>query len=75
MLWEVTDKDTDRLTQEMLNAIQGKEGTEGSPLENPPTDIPLLVARARSLCKWYLTKAALSVYGLPIHLVNDGSKI
>ncbi|XP_066984369.1 separin isoform X2 [Macrobrachium rosenbergii] len=71
MLWEVTDKDTDNLTQEMLNAVQGKSGKAGSPLENPPADLALLVAQARSVCNWYLTKAAVCVYGLPVHILNN----
>lgn len=71
MLWDVTDKDTDKLTQEMFLAIRGENGPAGTALEKPPSDVALLVARARSLCKWYLTRAALSVYGLPLHFVNN----
>ncbi|XP_042874759.1 separin-like isoform X2 [Penaeus japonicus] len=71
MLWDVTDKDTDNLTLEMLRALQGINGAPGSPLANPPSDIPLVVARSRSICRWYLTAAALTVYGLPLHVVNS----
>lgn len=74
MLWDVTDKDTDNLTLEMLRALQGINGVPGSPLANPPSDIPLLVARSRSICRWYLTAAALTVYGLPLHVVNSNSE-
>lgn len=71
MLWEVTDKDTDKLTQGMLRALQGYPGSENSSLANPPTDVALLVSRSRGLCHWYSTAAALVVYGLPLHLVTS----
>lgn len=70
MLWEVTDKDTDKVTQGMLGALQGHPGSETSSLANPPTDVALLVSRSRGLCHWYSTAAALVVYGLPLHLIT-----
>ncbi|CAL4079627.1 unnamed protein product [Meganyctiphanes norvegica] len=70
MLWEVTDKDTDKVTQVMLRALLGQGETESSTLANPPTDVALLVSRSRGLCHWYSTAAALVVYGLPLHLVH-----
>ncbi|MCL4128538.1 UNVERIFIED_CONTAM: hypothetical protein GTU68_029335 [Idotea baltica] len=69
MLWEVMDKDTDLLTREMIRALRGIKGPPGSPLEEPPSDLALLVAKARPLCSWYLISAALVVYGLPLQVV------
>lgn len=69
MLWEVMDKDTDLVTREMVRALTGQKTCEGSPLEDPPSDFPLMVARARPLCSWYLISAALVVYGLPLQVV------
>ncbi|XP_071525354.1 uncharacterized protein Sse isoform X6 [Panulirus ornatus] len=70
MLWDVTDKDTDFLTCGMIRALQGKDGDPATPLATPPSDVALLVARSRSLCRWYLTAAALTVYGLPLQVIN-----
>ncbi|XP_045623802.1 separin isoform X2 [Procambarus clarkii] len=70
MLWDVTDKDTDVLTRGMIRALRGEDGEPGTPLATPPSDIALLVARSRFLCRWYLTAAALTVYGLPLHVID-----
>ena len=69
MLWEVTDRATDHITVEMIQALQ-------TPLKdsNVPSDVPLLVARSRVLPNNFVMASALCVYGLPLHLIyNDES--
>ena len=68
MLWEVMDKDTDILTKELTKAMLKLKRDIDSPLGDTTSDIVLLVSKARPLCKWYLTSAALTVYGLPIYI-------
>ena len=47
MLWEVTDKDTDLLTADMLSVMaRAREGT----LPLGERDVPGIVARARHKC-------------------------
>ncbi|KAK7087014.1 hypothetical protein SK128_011355 [Halocaridina rubra] len=71
MLWDVTDKETDMLTMEMLQTMRGLSTAEGTTMENPPSDLPLLVSQARSKRNWYFSRAALSVYGLPLHIAHN----
>ncbi|KAK3867546.1 hypothetical protein Pcinc_027002 [Petrolisthes cinctipes] len=71
MLWDVTDKNTDFATIDILQAMLGMSGSPDSLLANPPTDIALLVARTRRQCPCILTGAALAVYGLPLHLSSS----
>lgn len=74
MLWEVMDRDTDLLTREIIRALRGIKGPDSSPLKDPPTDIPLIVARAKPLCSWYLISAALVVYGLPLQVIPQSNE-
>lgn len=66
MLWDVTDKNTDFVTLEILKAMLSISGSS-DPLQ---TDVALLVARVRKECPCIITGAALVVYGLPLHLIN-----
>lgn len=57
-LWDVTDKDIDRFTLEMLRMV-----VEGESVE-------LAMARARQACKLkWLIGAAPVMYGVPIRVV------
>lgn len=72
MLWEVTDRDTDHLTAEMVHVLRGTAKEPASPLASQPSDVALLVAQSRVLPKHYVMASALCVYGLPLHLVHTG---
>lgn len=69
-LWDVTDKDIDRFSHEMLahwSLLPGKE---------PATSICAAVAKSRDECILkYLNGAAPVVYGLPVWLSQDKSKL
>lgn len=71
MLWEVTDRATDHLTVEMIQALKNSLKDSNSPLADVPSDVALLVARSRDLPKNYIMASALCVYGLPLHLVHS----
>lgn len=72
MLWEVTDRDTDHLTSEMVQVLRGTAKDPASPLASQPSDVALLVAQSRALPKHSVMASALCVYGLPLHLVHSG---
>jgi separase len=64
-LWDVTDKDIDRFTKEMINHW----GLFGGPSHLSLTDS---VAQSRGVCILeYLVGAAPVVYGIPVHLEKN----
>ena len=71
MLWEVTDKDTDYLTKEMLSSLLGRKGVLSSKDGSEISDVALLVSKAKASCNWYLNAAALTVYGLPLNFISS----
>lgn len=71
MLWEVTDRDADHLTSEMVQVLRGTAKDPNSALANLPSDVALLVAQSRVLPKHYVMASALCAYGLPLHLVHN----
>ena len=62
MLSEVTDKDTDLITKNVIEMLTSNSYQEKT------SDLALLVSQARSSCNWYLNASALAVYGLPLYL-------
>ena len=61
-LWDVTDRDIDKLTQGVFDQLDFQGGGKG-------TSVVEAVARAREGCKLkYLTGAAPVVYGVPFYL-------
>jgi separase len=68
-LWEVTDKDIDLFSVEMLEHLGVASATPAAPAPS----IPLTVSRARDSCKLrFLNGAAPIVYGIPLHLSWGG---
>lgn len=72
-LWDVTDRDIDRLSEQVLKNLELDAGhlgkTDGKPGMLPlgNKSVPLALAAARDDCKMkYLTGAAPVVYGLPV---------
>lgn len=62
-LWDVTDKDIDHFSSNMLRKCVLKR--------NAMIDIPRAVAASRSVCKLkYLNGAAPICYGIPFHLIH-----
>lgn len=70
-LWDVTDRDIDRLSKAVLSDYG--LGEEHAPTAgSQPTNVCLALAAARDECKLkYLTGAAPVVYGLPSRLRTD----
>ena len=72
-LWDVTDRDIDKLTQAVFDcarltpdALRGKKPDRN---EGDGTSIVKALAEARGVCKLkYLTGAAPVVYGIPFFL-------
>lgn len=61
-LWDVTDKDIDRFTKNILNKLMSAEGDKNSRLSD-------YIPAARRACKLeYLIGCASVVYGLPVSL-------
>lgn len=71
-LWDVTDKDIDKLCQAVLTkmSLSGPEITSQSAKSaKQPTSLVSAVAQSRDSCKLkYLTGAAPVVYGIPFYL-------
>jgi separase len=71
-LWDVTDKDIDRLTQAVFEklGLNSEEITkETFNRTRNPTSVVKAVAQSRDCCKLrYLTGAAPVVYGIPFYL-------
>lgn len=71
-LWDVTDKDIDKLSQSVFDKL-GMGGKEQNRLREratrSPTSLVAAVAQSRDSCKLkYLTGAAPVVYGIPFYL-------
>lgn len=71
-LWDVTDKDIDKLSQSVFDKL-GMGGKEQNQLREratrSPTSLVAAVAQSRDSCKLkYLTGAAPVVYGIPFYL-------
>ena len=70
-LWDVTDRDIDRLTEEFLDSwIKDHETDEGSFDEHIATynTICFYLIKARKACKMaYLNGSAPIIYGLPVN--------
>ncbi|XP_076048161.1 extra spindle pole bodies like 1, separase [Oratosquilla oratoria] len=71
MLWDVTDKEVDRITEAILRFLEGQEVPDYKPSEHPTSNIPLLVAQARNVARHYLMACAPIVYGLPLHTLAN----
>jgi separase len=72
-LWDVTDKDIDKFTVEVLERMAlTKEGVRSWSTAGPrqkQVSVVSAVAKAREVCKLkYLTGAAPVVYGIPFYL-------
>jgi len=70
-LWDVTDKDIDRFSVELLTHLL--PSATGATTTTTTTPVPLLdqVAKARSACKLpYLVGAAPVCYGIPIQFIR-----
>lgn len=70
-LWDVTDRDIDRLTKGLLERWLGADGAghEQVPTPGPITDMSASVSAAREACRLrYLNGAAVVTYGLPTML-------
>jgi hypothetical protein len=71
-LWDVTDKDIDRLSQSVFDKLHltGKEITQLTEKRSRvPVSLIAAVAQSRDSCKLkYLTGAAPVVYGIPFYL-------
>ncbi|KAF8958159.1 peptidase family C50-domain-containing protein [Flammula alnicola] len=71
-LWDVTDKDIDKISQSVFDklGLGGKEpGQSKEKRPRNPTSLVAAVAQSRDSCKLkYLTGAAPVVYGIPFYL-------
>jgi separase len=71
-LWDVTDKDIDKLSQSVLDKLHltGKEMNQLTEKRSRnPVSLVAAVAQSRDSCKLkYLTGAAPVVYGIPFYL-------
>jgi hypothetical protein len=71
-LWDVTDKDIDKLCQSVLNkmSLNGPDiASQSGKSTRQPTSLVSAVAESRDSCKLkYLTGAAPVVYGIPFYL-------
>ena len=68
-MWDVTDKDLDKLTKSTLNHFGINEGDDHNEANDRRCNISQSLAMSRDVCKLpYLTGAATVVYGLPIAL-------
>jgi len=71
-LWDVTDKDIDKLSQSVLDRLHltGKEMSQlAEKRSRDPVSLVAAVAQSRDSCKLkYLTGAAPVVYGIPFYL-------
>lgn len=71
-LWDVTDKDIDKLCQAVLTkmSLSGPEiASQSTKSAKQPTSLVSAVAQSRDSCKLkYLTGAAPVVYGIPFYL-------
>lgn len=71
-LWDVTDKDIDKLCQAVLNkmSLNGPDIAKQSGKSiRQPVSLVSAVAQSRDCCKLkYLTGAAPVVYGVPFYL-------
>ena len=70
-LWDVTDRDIDRLTEEFLNSWLNSSNNElNADNEEDKTNICLHLIKARSACKMsHLNGSAPVIYGLPVNLM------
>ncbi len=71
-LWDVTDKDIDKLTQGVFDKLGLNSediAKESFNRTRNPTSVVKAVAQSRDCCKLrYLTGAAPVVYGIPFYL-------
>ncbi|KAF2345670.1 hypothetical protein FHG87_023574 [Trinorchestia longiramus] len=61
MLWEVTDKDTDLLTGDMIERMIAVRNGDCQEM----LDLPSIIAASKPMCNRFITAAAIVVYGLP----------
>jgi separase len=71
-LWDVTDRDIDKLTQAVFDKMRLTPEGHRERLDRPQTEsisIVRALAEAREVCKLnYITGAAPVVYGIPFYL-------
>jgi separase len=71
-LWDVTDRDIDKLTQAVIDKMRlTPEAHQGKPSlsETDGFSVVKALAEAREVCKLkYITGAAPVVYGIPFYL-------
>lgn len=68
-LWDVTDKDIDKLTTSVFEHTGLCEPIEGQSMVKEPLSTMEALAKSRSVCKLkYLTGAAPVHYGIPMYL-------
>ena len=72
-LWDVTDRDIDKLTQAVFDKMhltpEAHGGMKSNESETDGMSIVRALAEAREVCKLkYITGAAPVVYGIPFYL-------
>ena len=68
-LWDVTDKDIDKLSQSVFDKLGMVSKEHQERATRTPTSLVAAVAQSRDSCKLkYLTGAAPVVYGIPFYL-------
>jgi separase len=74
MLWDVTDKDIDKMAEAVMQDLGLMPQADGdandviSGMPNKPKSIAQAVGAARDQCKLkYLTGAAAVTYGIPVY--------
>jgi separase len=68
-LWDVTDRDIDKLTQAVFDKMNLTPNARSEKREKDGTSIIRAVAEAREVCKLkFITGAAPVVYGIPFYI-------